>query len=207
MTNEEEEKKLVSDEYQDTIVNAIVEFLKENDVTKRYKEFNGKAFIVVRKILITKQSARYVNYPGTMEPFVRFKCAIFKDYRFYNSYKGRPDGLGSIRAFEDMTESNLYHYVYWRTQFLENNYKQTKREYILVYINELVNLVGVTSEEGLALLIDLWNKCDELTDLEFYDNIKDYCILHSVGSFKDIVKSFDEKFQIASYEDRIYSGD
>ncbi|HHT93807.1 MAG TPA: N-acetylmuramoyl-L-alanine amidase [Clostridia bacterium] len=35
LTNEEEEKKLVSDEYQDTIVNAIVEFLKENDVTKR----------------------------------------------------------------------------------------------------------------------------------------------------------------------------
>jgi hypothetical protein len=175
------------------------------------KNLTEKAFTLLSEKILDHEAISKVRELSrdNGEPFVRFfKCADFlKDYRFYNSYKGRPDGLGSIRAFEDMTESNLYHYVYWRTQFLENNYKQTKREYILVYINELVNLVGVTSEEGLALLIDLWNKCDELTDLEFYDNIKDYCILHSVGSFKDIVKSFDEKFQIASYEDRIYSGD
>lgn len=84
------------------------------------KNLTEKAFTLLsEKILITKQSARYVNYPGTMGSLLSvFKCADFlKDYRFYNSYKGRPDGLGSIRAFEDMTESNLYHYVYWRTQF------------------------------------------------------------------------------------------
>ena len=72
----------------------------------------------------------------------------FEDLNFQNcTYAGF--------SFEDFKE-----YFSWRTKIRKNIYEEINWKYDEIYINELLNLIGVKDEEeAIQKLIEFWNGC------------------------------------------------
>lgn len=183
----------------DDIKSAINDKLKiyKSEEIPVYKELDGDYYPVLEKC---------ENEGQLYERFCR-DALYLKDYVYSN-----PDFMGSeqrhpIRSFCDMTIGNLRTYIMWRTYIRRWIYIETNKAYVSIYINELLNLIGVSEKEALEKLIFLWNKSSRIPDNEFLTIIKDFCIMYNPTSFK-IVMSKCEKYRPESYiEDRIYEGD
>ena len=147
---------------------------------------------------------------GDGKPFIRFlECGEYlKDFVLSDASFGSQRNLKEIKSFEDMTQENLFYYVYWRTQIRKGLYEPVKKDFVYIYISELINLIGVNPQEGLDKLFFLWHHWDESKDYEFFKLIKDFCIMHSIEPFEKVATRFKGHFQgVTCFEDRIYNGD
>lgn len=98
---------------------------------------------------------------------------------------------------------NIYQlrsYYAWRTLVKKGKYNKTQNSYVLIYIYELINKIGVkNSIDGLNKLIELWQnyrKFDEKIDSYLSIWIKDYYVINNIKiDYKSIEDEFPIKIQ------------
>lgn len=104
----------------------------------------------------------------------------FEDLNFQNcTYAGF--------SFEDFKE-----YFSWRTKIRKNIYEEINWKYDEIYINELLNLIGVKDEEeAIQKLIEFWNGCrnyQKNLDKKMPDIIKEFYVASNISKNYDEIK-------------------
>lgn len=95
-----------------------------------------------------------------------------------------------------LAEEQLGYYLYWRSEFKKGNCLKTSHAYIQLYAFELLNNIGVDSEEGFSRLKELYyayREEDTMLDQQFPAWLLDYKAYYGIDSeLSDIVKNASE---------------
>lgn len=181
-----------------SIKDAIDEKLKiyKAEQIERYKVLDADYYPVLDKCKNDEQVyERFYQDALYLKDFV-----YFSDHYSYSAPKG-------MRSFCDMSIENLRTYILWRTHIRKGIYIDVSKEYIYIYINEILNLIGVSPNEGLDKLIFIWNKCDQIPDKEFYNIIKDFCIMYNPMPFNSVMSKFEKRYEYLFIHESMYDGD
>ena len=98
----------------------------------------------------------------------------------------------SSPTYNDLNVYQLRSFFSWRTQVRNGIYNQTEKPYVLLYIYELINQIGVkNSIDGLNKIIELWQnyrKFDNTIDKYLNIWIKDYYIINNININYNLIK-------------------
>lgn len=119
---------------------------------------------------------------------------------FSDNYKGNTLFDQHNPTFQAMTNAQLRTYITWRTKIRNKEIEQTAPSYVLVYIYESINNIGIKNpEEGIETLIWLFKNYTPFMQSEkrsLINWIQDYYIHNQFDiSFREIV----EKYQLEDY--------
>ncbi len=128
----------------DAMENAIYDLLKAYRNEKVFTDNNYLQLGMAVKSY-SNEKERFIIQAEFLKDF---ECTV-KTYTQFDLNTG---------TFEDMNVSQMKSYLAWRTKVRKCIYDEINETYINVYINELINLIGVNTENGLDKLILLWSK-------------------------------------------------
>lgn len=97
-----------------------------------------------------------------------------------------------------MSNSQLRTYFTWRTDVRRGVYNDTDRAYVVLYIFELLNKIGVhSSDEAFSKLVELWNNIKGKSAYNFLPRLlKDFYAYNNVsGEFPECLCTSEENSQ------------
>ncbi len=115
-------------------------------------------------------------------------CLFYRQAKFMEDYEDDYEYRGNYNrylcAYQFMDDKQLRGYFSWRTKVRHGNISQTLYSFVLVYIYELINMIGVrTPQEGFDTLRKFWNSYREFDD-RIDENMKawlfDYVVYYNL---------------------------
>lgn len=121
------------------------------------------------------------------------------------AYEWKADYRSAKPFYGDMDNRQLRTYIAWRTGIRRGVYEHADISYIMLYLSEIVNNIGIKDRyEGLQKLFFLWNSMRAqgftTNDSLFITYIKAYYVCNNFReSFKEAVAPYREPGQLEEY--------
>ena len=156
------------------------------------KEKEPRSYVPVSNSLIKKVTIKPSLDRFDFYDTFRKAALIYYDYKcprcdFAPFYSYKPQ-------YSQMTPEQKKYYFFWRDEIRRKRYIKTDYSYIYLYVYEILNLPEKHSaEEGLALLVDVWEAYRrELPRLDqsFALWVQDYCLVWGLECPFERIKDF-----------------
>lgn len=177
-------------DYLNNLAGRMFESLTVKPKKKQQKQQKGMPYSLFNKM--RQQRNTYSSYNYYSPYYHQDPGQFYVQGKFMETFE---DDFESIVNFEDyhptyslMEDDQLRTYFTWRTKVRKGSIEETCFSYVILYIYELINQIGIKSPmEGYEKLLYLWLEYREISqqiDEILKKLMKDYIIYYGIGMDK-----------------------